>query len=227
MSRFPQTLSTLALLLSVSSCLNPFPSGGDPKEQPKNRFQTVTGGDADDEREGWNAKYKSRAYVSGKEPDPFLKQNIRFLPKGATLLFPMEEGKSAIFLAKNGFQVSGIDYSDAALQKAHRLARENHVKISGINADLEQYEFEVGKYDVIVGLDLFRPRLVSQVKSGLKKNGVILYTAQMATAAQIQSGTIPSSVVRPGELKAHFLDFQIIHYHEESEKMAYLVARKP
>ncbi len=198
----------------------------EPKEQKKNLYQVITGGDSEEEREGWNTKYKSRAYVSGKEPDAFLKQNIRLLPKGTTLLFPMEEGRNAIFLAKNGFAVAGIDYSDAALQKAHRLARENQIKISGINADLEQYEFETGKYDVIIGLDLYRPRLVHQVKNGLKKNGVVLYTASMATTAQMKAGNAPSNVVKPGELKRLFEGFQIIHYHEDGE-LAHLIARKP
>ncbi len=215
-------LFTGLITLGAVGCLR----NNEPKEQKKNLYQVITGGDSEEEREGWNAKYKSRAYVSGKEPDAFLKQNIRLLPKGTTLLFPMEEGRNAIFLAKNGFAVAGIDYSDAALQKAHRLARENQVKISGINADLEQYEFEAGKYDVIIGLDLYRPRLVQQVKSGLKKNGIVLYTASMATASQLKAGNAPSNVVKPGELRNLFDGFQVIHYHEDGE-LAHLIARKP
>jgi SAM-dependent methyltransferase len=157
------------------------------------------------------------------------------LPKGKTLLFPLEEGSNGVFLAKQGFEVTGIDYSDSALRAAQKLARENEVRLGTVNADLESHDFGVDRYDLIVGLDFYRPRLVEQIKRALKKNGVLLYTVGVATPEQIQKGAVPAHSLRPGELRTLFADFQVIVYDEipsgpdtpGQQPLARLIARKP
>jgi SAM-dependent methyltransferase len=205
-------------------------------ETPKgpNSFQMITGDDTDEERERWNTMYKTNAYVFGKEPTPFLKEHIQMLgTSGKALLMPMEEGRNAVFLAKAGFTVSGIDFSEIALQKANRLARENKVKITGINADLNHYVIEKEAYDLIVDIDFHRPRLVQQIKQGLRKGGIVVY--QALTVDQMKAGKERQNVSQDylldhGQLKEFFKDFQILIYKETSEgenAVASLIAKKP
>src|SRR4051812_45503235 len=81
-------------------------------------FQAITGNDLSEEREHWNRVFQSEEFVFGREPTPFLKENARYLTGKNALVIPMSEGKNAVYLAQNGFRVSGIDYSPAALEKA-------------------------------------------------------------------------------------------------------------
>lgn len=198
-------------------------------ESSRSVFQELTGSDTEEERESWNAKYKEKRYHRGSGPDSHLKNNLHLLPKGKVLLFPLEEGTNAIFLAEQGFQVWGIDYSDAAIQKAYRQARAAGVSITGINANLEQYEFEAGAYDAIIAMDFFRPRLVAQVKKGLKKNGVVFYINSVSKPGQDDV----LGDVKPGELAKLFSEFKVIVSKEipptgsETKSSALLIARKP
>lgn len=218
------TLTWIALV-SLSACTDPNHSES---TKGPNAFQAITGDDTDEERERWNTVYKTQQYVSGKEPISFLKDHLQMLPIGRALVLPLEEGRNAVFLARNGFNVAGVDFSDIAIQKANRLARENKIKITSINADLNHYVIDHEAYDVIVDSDFHRPRLIQQIKQGLKKGGIVVYQASIVDPAKT-SGSHQDQLL-PGQLKDWFKDFQIIVYQETSEKdgrLASLIAKKP
>ena len=65
----------------------------------------------------WDKKYGTEAYIFGKEPVAFLREHIDVLPKGKALDVAMGEGRNAVFLAKNGFEVDGCDISEIAVKK--------------------------------------------------------------------------------------------------------------
>lgn len=200
--------------------------------KPLNSFQAITGGDTDDEKSRWNALLKTNRYVYGKEPTEFLRDNLRMLPIGKVLVLPMEEGRNAVFLARNGFQVEGVDYSDVALQKAKRLARDNGVSVTGINADLNEYVIPRESYDVIVNINFHRKRVAGQIKQALKRGGIVLYESY--TVDQLANISNRSArrdyMLERGELRELFKDFEVITYRETNDgkrAVASLVARKP
>jgi SAM-dependent methyltransferase len=60
----------------------------------------------------------------------------------------MGEGRNAVFLAKNGFDVDGCDISEIAIEKSKILAKEHNVKLNTFVADLEKYRIPNNKYDL-------------------------------------------------------------------------------
>ena len=72
---------------------------------------------AEEDKERWNKKYETKTYLFGREPIPFLKDHIDLLPPGAALDLAMGEGRNGVFLATKGFQVTGVDISEAGLKK--------------------------------------------------------------------------------------------------------------
>jgi SAM-dependent methyltransferase len=194
-------------------------------------YQKITGGDIDEERDRWNQIFRRTNYVFGREPNRFLRDHVQALPRGRALVFPMEEGRNAVFLAKRGFDVVGIDFSDVALQKAKRMAKEEHVALTALNADLNEYEFEPDTYDAIVGVDLYRPRLIEEIKAGLKRGGVVLYEVLTSDQLKIETRNIRRDfLVAPGELRRKFSDFEVLSYRETVDgkrAVATILARKP
>jgi 2-polyprenyl-3-methyl-5-hydroxy-6-metoxy-1,4-benzoquinol methylase len=93
---------------------------------------------AEADKERWNHKYGTEAYLFGRDPIPFLKDHIELLPKGAALELAMGEGRNGVFLATKGFQVTGVDISEAGLKKAHALAAEKKVTLTTVVTELEQ-----------------------------------------------------------------------------------------
>ena len=197
-----------------------------------NSYQLITGDDSDAEREKWNHAFRNRTFLRGEEPVPFVKQNLRHLPRGKALVLAMEEGRNAVFLARHGFEVTGIDFSDEAIRKAKRLARKHGVRLNVVNADLNSYNIEPDAYDVIVAVEFYRPRLISEIKKGLKKGGAIVWESHTTDHAK----NVPGRAIRldhllkPGQLERSFGDYNVLVSRELNDgknAVASLVARKP
>lgn len=206
------------------------------RQSSANAYQLITGEDVDDERKRWDALYRKGDYVMGTEPLAFLRENADLLPRqgGRALMIPMEEGRNAVFVAKQHFHVDGVDYSDVALQKAKKLAWKNGVasKLQTINADLNFYKINKGQYDVIFDLELHRDRLIPEIKSGLKRGGMVFYEGYTVDQiANARGKTIRRDyLLEKGELRDAFKDFEILYYRESNDgrrAVASLIARKP
>ncbi len=168
----------------------------------------------------------------GKEPAEILRRHVDILPVGRALDIAMGEGRNAVFLAKKGFAVDGVDISEVAIRKANRLAKENHVDISSINADLNTYQIKPETYEVILNIQYLQRTLISQIKRGLKRGGVVVFENQTLDQLKLpNSAGIPRDyLLAPGELKSLFQDFKILFYSEKNDgkqAVAQLIAIKP
>jgi SAM-dependent methyltransferase len=206
--------------------------------QGSNTYQLVTGEDSGGDQLHWDHLFNTKNYIYGKEPSAFLKAALKWFKgrKGAKVLdLAMGEGRNAVFLAKNGFEVDGVDISEVALRKAKRLAHENGVSITTILADLTHYKVKKDSYAVILNFDYLQRSLIPQIKQGLKRHGMIIY--ENDTAAQGMHGSQwpapvkhKENLLNPGELKELFSDFEILSYVEiqnGGNSKAQLVAQKP
>ncbi|MCH2055607.1 MAG: hypothetical protein MK214_03130 [Thalassotalea sp.] len=70
----------------------------------------------------WDKRYSESGYAYGTEPNDFLKQNFSTIQRGKVLSITEGEGRNAVFLAKQGYQVTAIDSSIVAINKAEQLA---------------------------------------------------------------------------------------------------------
>ncbi|MHA2227228.1 MAG: class I SAM-dependent methyltransferase [Candidatus Hodarchaeales archaeon] len=62
---------------------------------------------------------------------------------------------NCIFLAENGFDVTGVDYSPTAIRNARRKARDAKVKVNFIVDDLTDLQNVKGNYDLLVDYGTF------------------------------------------------------------------------
>ena len=195
-------------------------------------YQMVTGDDSEEDRSKWDRLYNKQSYIFGKEPTQLLRENIAKLPLGRALDIAMGEGRNAVFLAKKGFQVDGVDISEVALQKAKRLAKDSHVAINTINADLNHYTIQPDSYEVIININYLQRNLIPQIKRGLKKGGVVVYeTFTIDHLKNLHSQNMRRDyLLNKGELYENFKDFRILIYRETNdgkEALASLIAVKP
>ena len=131
----------------------------------------------------WNERYNESEYIFGIEPNDFLRDNFSKIPIGGSVLCLAEgEGRNAVFLAQQGYQVTAMDLSDVGLNKALQLARDRGVDIITQVADLADYEFGEAKWDGIVAIwahlpKAVRQRVYAQIAPALKPNGVFILEA--------------------------------------------------
>ena len=164
----------------------------------------------------WDERFRGKGFAFGKEPNPFLKKHIHLLPKGKTLDIASGEGRNAVFLARQGFDVDAVDISEVGLKKAKKLAGEIGVKIDTTYADLNTYQIEKEKYDLIANFYFLRRGLIPKIKKGLKKGGWVIF--ETYTLEQKNVGTEgpkdPKYFLKPNELLRLFKGFHILHYRE-------------
>ena len=102
-----------------------------------------------DERERWNAYYASRVNIYEDRPHPFLRHHLALLPRGRALELAMGEGYNAMFLARQGFSVTGIDISAVAVERSVQLSQEAGVAIDAQCMDLRTTTLPADTYDVV------------------------------------------------------------------------------
>lgn len=115
-------------------------------------------GGAGDAAAFWDAHYARHAEVWSGAPNAVLVVETSGLAPGVALDLGCGEGADAVWLAQQGWQVTGVDVSAVALQRAARLAASVGVadRIAWERHDLDQ-SFPVGSFDLVAAHYLHSP----------------------------------------------------------------------
>jgi cyclopropane fatty-acyl-phospholipid synthase-like methyltransferase len=92
------------------------------------------------------------------------------------------EGRNAVFLARRGLQVLGVDCSETGLRKAQALARSRKVTIETHLADLAEYTPGKMAFGSVISISAHLPgavrqRLYPRIEKSLKANGIFVLEA--------------------------------------------------
>ena len=109
-------------------------------------------------REDWNERYAQKELVWTAEPNRRFAAEVDGLEPGRALDLACGEGRNAVWLAERGWRVTGVDFSDVALEKAARLAASRGVEVNWVVADVLDLEPEPGAFDLVAVLYLQLPR---------------------------------------------------------------------
>jgi SAM-dependent methyltransferase len=164
----------------------------------------------------WDERFKGKEFAFGKEANPFLKRHIALLPKGKALDIATGEGRNAIFLAQNGFDVEAVDISKMGLRKARKLAKEMGVKIHTFYADLDTYQIKKGQYDLIANFYFLKRSLIQKIKKGLRKGGRVIFETYLLEHRNLGTGGPKQAkyFLKSNELLRLFDGFRILRYRE-------------
>lgn len=102
--------------------------------------------------ESWDARYSGTELVWGAEPNRFVAGELADLPSGRALDVACGEGRNAIWLASRGWQVTGVDFSAAGLDRAVRLAARAGIagRVSFQLGDVVSGPLPAGPFDAVV-----------------------------------------------------------------------------
>mgnify|MGYP001811650073 FL=1 len=76
----------------------------------------------------WDARYAEPDLVWSREPTWFLPPLVERMEPGRALDLACGEGRNAIWLAKQGWEVTGADFSSVAIEKASALSEGLDIK---------------------------------------------------------------------------------------------------
>lgn len=107
--------------------------------------------------DAWDARYAAEDLVWSAGPNAFLVAEAADLAPGRALDVACGEGRNAIWLADQGWEVTGVDFSPVALDKARRRAEARGVSVTWLLADVLTGTPEPAAFDLVVVLYLQLP----------------------------------------------------------------------
>lgn len=194
----------------------------------------------------WNERFNEPGYAYGTSPNDFLTE-VRHMITGTQVLSVGEgEGRNAVYLAQQGYQVTAVDSSSVGLGKAEALSRERDVSIQTIVADLADYDPCMGAWDGIVSIFCHLPSSVrielhKKLVNALKPGGILVLEAYTPAQLDFKTGG-PGQIdffmtVQGLQQELSGLNFEIarevereIHegrYHNGQSAVVQILARKP
>lgn len=115
-------------------------------------------GTPDPSRERWNRRWAGEERVhASTAPSRFLAAEVTGLRPGVALDLGCGAGRNAVWLARQGWRVTAVDFSDVALRMARALADEHRVAVEWIEADALEWMPPARAYDLVCVLYLQLP----------------------------------------------------------------------
>jgi SAM-dependent methyltransferase len=136
-------------------------------------------------RAAWDERYRGSELLWGAGPNQFLVQETTDLAPGTALDVACGEGRNAIWLAEQGWRVTGVDFSWVGLAKAAGLAAERGVEVEWVEADLTRWDPPTA-YDLVVVFYLQLPHdlrraVLGRLSSAVAPGGTLLVVAHDRT----------------------------------------------
>jgi len=202
----------------------------------------------DDAREFWDHRYGAPEYIFGTKPNVFLAtQESRFKRGDRVLDVGCGEGRNSVWLAGLGCDVTGLDVSPLALDKARRLATAQGVAVHYVETDIREWAWDPGCFDALVCVFIQfaepeqRARLFDGFATTLKPGGLLVMQGYTPKQIEFRTGGPPRAdhMYTTELLRNAFAGMEILHLREHEEVLAEgikhvgrsalidLVARKP
>ena len=109
----------------------------------------------------WDKKYKDSELLWSADANIWVKDLTQDLPAGTALDIAAGEGRNALWLVARGWEVTAVDFSVVALQRARALADE-HLgrdadRLTTLEADVETWVPKPRSYDLVLVAYLHLP----------------------------------------------------------------------
>lgn len=198
----------------------------------------------------WSARYRNAAddYLFGTAPNAFLARHADLLSARSKALSVADgEGRNSVWLAEQGLEVTAIEISPVALEKAKRLARGRHVDVEFVLADATTWDYPAARFDFVIAIFIQfaigdeRRRIFDGMKKALRPGGLVLLQGYTPRQLEYRTGG-PSAIENlytVEMLRECFDDMEIVHLeeyedvldegqgHKGRSALVGMIARKP
>jgi tellurite methyltransferase len=174
----------------------------------------------------WDKRYRSRERATEdlqEAPTPLLVETVECLTRDSNLRASAKKprraldlacgaGRNALWLAEQGWSVTAVDGSAAAIAILRERAAERGLNVEARVADLERDEFPIerGAWELVAIFYYLQTNLFEAAKRGVAPGGVLIAIVHIT-----EPGEEPTPHrLRPSELKRYFVGWEIVHYYE-------------
>jgi SAM-dependent methyltransferase len=126
-------------------------------------------------REVWNEVYTERQGRTFPY-NQFLAERIQGRKPGKALDIGIGEGRNALFLAAQGWEVTGFDIADVGVTSAREAAQQRGLKLEAVVEDADRFDYGKQRWDLVVGLYMHTviTRNAEKIMDSLKPGGLLV-----------------------------------------------------
>jgi SAM-dependent methyltransferase len=165
------------------------------------------------EAERWNRILTSDKPRFNTHPNAFLMEIAKTRKPGTALDVGMGQGRNSIWLAQQGWDVTGFDPAEKAVALALENARKLGMRINAQIKRSEDFDFGVSRWDLILLSYAGGREMPAVLEKALKPGGVLVIEAFHRDATKLSP--IGGAVVfDTGELPALYPRLRVVRYEE-------------
>jgi SAM-dependent methyltransferase len=164
----------------------------------------------------WDERHAAREPIESPEPDPTLVDEIGSLRPGRALDLGAGDGRNAIWLASQGWQVTAVDFSGVALDRGRALATARGVRVEWQLADLLEWSPGVSGFDLVTLFFIHLPPderrgVYARAAAAVAPGGTLLIVGHDRTNLEVGVGgpQDPAVLFTPGEVAAELVGFRV------------------
>jgi len=162
--------------------------------------------------EHWNQYFAAEHPVFNTNPNGFLVEVIKARHPGKALDVAMGQGRNSIWLAQQGWDVTGFDIADQAMASANQEAAKLGVKIHTEVNTIDGFDYGENRWDLILLSYAGAGPSADRVERALKPGGILMIEAFHEDA--LKSMRIGGSLFKTGELPARYPNLRTVRYEE-------------
>ncbi|QKW25694.1 class I SAM-dependent methyltransferase [Streptomyces seoulensis] len=178
-------------------------------------------------RAEWDDRYNDRRQLWSGRPNGALVAEVAALAPGRVLDVGCGEGADAVWLARGGWDVTALDVSGVALDRAAGHARDAGVTVRWVHAGLVEAALPAGSFDLVSAQYPALPRTLDAAAerallAAVAPGGVLLlvHHAGMDTRHAHDSGFDPADYVWPAMVASLLTDDWEVEVDEVRPRVA-------
>ncbi|MEL7169718.1 MAG: class I SAM-dependent methyltransferase, partial [Bacteroidota bacterium] len=128
----------------------------------------------------WNVRFGAKAFAYGTAPNAFVAEAVptHVAPGSTVLELATGEGRNAVWMATQGYDVTALDFAAEGLTKTTALAADHGVAVETVQADVTAWD-PPQEWDAVVATFLHlseavRPAVYGLVRRALRPGGVFI-----------------------------------------------------
>lgn len=137
------------------------------------------------ELERWTRNFADSEYLYGHDPGPVARRAVRYHrplvgqnQKSTALDVGCGEGQDLIFLAQQGYDSTGLDFTETGIAKARQIVEYNGERAHLVRADILDWQGET-RFDLVLAVNSLQflgadaPRALKRVQNLVAPGGVL------------------------------------------------------
>jgi 2-polyprenyl-3-methyl-5-hydroxy-6-metoxy-1,4-benzoquinol methylase len=164
----------------------------------------------------WSERYREGGGFNLK-PNRLLAEAVKDVRPGQALDVGMGQGRNALYLAQQGWDVTGIDLAEEGIRQAREQAQAQGLKLNALLQSWDDYDFGVDRWDLIALIYIGVRDFADKAVKALKPGGLLVIEA-FHKDATLQGRSIGAGVTfDTDELKKLFPSLRVLRYEEPED----------